>query len=104
MVYIMKYAVQKTKRGTALLLAMLLLGTTVLTACTAGNEPPASTENTQPQVTETAGENLTLGEPETADPAQTVAPENDYTPPESLIGDGSEIVGIFPTFSEKGGL
>ena len=104
MVYIMKYAVQKTKRGTALLLAMLLLGTTVLTACTEGSEPPASTENTQPQVTETAGENLTLGEPETADPAQTVAPENDYTPPESLIGDGSEIVGIFPTFSEKGGL
>ena len=59
-----------------------------------------------PPVSETVGENLTLGEPETADPDQTQEPETetDYIPPESLIGDGSEATGVFPIFSEKGGL
>ena len=101
----MKYAPKKGTRLGALLLALLLLGTTVLTACTEGKDSGAGTaESTQTQATETVGEDLTLGAPETADPTQTVAPENHSTPPESLIGDGSEAVGVFPVFSEKGGL
>ena len=101
----MKFANKTTTRFVSSLLAFLLMGTTVLTACTEGKEPGAVTDGTtQSQAPETVGENLTLGEPETADPTQTVAPESSYTPPESLIGDGSETVGVFPVFSEKGGL
>ena len=99
----MKYTVHAKHIG-ALLLALLLMGSAMLTACTNGKEPPAATEDTQTQTTETFGEDLTLGQPETADPTQTAAPENGYTPPESLIGDGSEAAGVFPVFSEKGGL
>ena len=102
----MKYKAKRTARLTSLLLALLLMGSTVLTACTAGKDPAVDTGDTQPPVSETVGENLTLGEPETADPDQTQEPETetDYIPPESLIGDGSEAAGVFPIFSEKGGL
>ncbi len=100
----MKYTAKRTTRITALLLVLLLTGSTVLTACTDGKEPAAVTEDTQLQAFETAGEEMTLGEPETADPTQTMAPENDYTPPENLIGDGSEAAGVYPVFSETGGL
>ena len=102
----MKNKTKRTARLTSLLLALLLMGSTVLTACTAGKDPAVDTGDTQPPVSETVGENLTLGEPETADPDQTQEPETetDYIPPESLIGDGSEAAGVFPIFSEKGGL
>ena len=101
----MTYTKKMGTRIGSLLLVLLLLSTTVLTACTEGKEPGAVTgENTQPHASETVGEDLTLGEPGTADPTHTVAPENNYTPPESLIGDGSEAAGVFPVFSETGGL
>ena len=101
----MTYTKKMGTRIGSLLLVLLLLSTTVLTACTEGKAPGAVTgENTQPHASETVGEDLTLGEPETADPTQTVVPENNYTPPESLIGDGSEAAGVFPVFSETGGL
>ena len=82
--------------------ALLMVGSVSLTACSRGNSLPAGTEDTHLS-TGTAGENLTLDEPETVDPDQTGAPENGFTPPESRIGDGSEAVGVFPVFSEKGG-
>ncbi len=94
---------RKSARVGSLLLALLLLGSIVLTACTGGNRPSADTDM-QASDTADAGEDMTLGEPVTADPDQTHAPENDYTPPESLIGDGSALAGVFPVFSEKGGL
>ena len=99
----MKYTEKRAARLTSLLLALLLTGTAMLTACTGGKTPATEPGDTQPPASETAGENLTLGEAETADPDQTRAPENDYTPPESLIGDGSALAGVFPVFSEKGG-
>ena len=100
----MKYTKKRAARLTSLLLALLLTGTALLTGCTGGKTPATEPGDTQPGASDTAGENLTLGEIETADPAQTREPANDFTPPESLIGDGSEAVGIFPLFSEKGGL
>ncbi len=100
----MKYTKKRAVRLTSLLLALLLTGTALLTGCTGGKTPATEPGDTQPGASDTAGENLTLGEIETADPAQTREPANDFTPPESLIGDGSEAVGIFPLFSEKGGL
>ena len=99
----MNHIARKSARIGSLLLALLLLSSTVLTACTGENRPSADTADTQVSDTVGAGEDMTLGEPVTADPDQTHVPENDYTPPESLIGDGSEAVGVFPVFSEKGG-
>ncbi|MBQ9151191.1 MAG: CotH kinase family protein [Clostridia bacterium] len=101
----MKYITHKAARHVSLLLALLLLGPASLTACTGGKDPSTDTADTQTAApAATAGEEMTLGEPDTADPTQTAAPENNYTPPESLIGDGSETAGVFPVFSETGGL
>ncbi len=61
-------------------------------------------ETASQTVPETLGETavITLGDPETNDP--NTPPPVDYDPPETLIGDGVETTGLYPTFSHKGGL
>ena len=106
----MKHPRNLTTRATALLLALLLLGTAGLTACDKGNAPsdtdPADATTQAPE----NGGDLTLpdgtapADPEApSDPVGTDAP---VTPeaPDSLIGDGSPLAEIYPTFSEVGGL
>ena len=90
----------KYTRTVAALLALLLAGSALLSACTA---PEAGTEISA-TTAGASGEHMTLGEEETRDPAQTAAPENTYQPPETLVGDGADPQGIFPIFSEPGGL
>lgn len=103
----MKQPRKLTTRAAALLLALLLLGTAGLTACDK-THGPADTDpaDATTQVPENGGD-LTLpdgtspADPESpTDPAETDTPEI----PDSLIGDGSAAVGIYPTFSEVGGL
>ena len=105
----MKNPRKLTTRAAALLLALLLLGTAGLTACDKGNDPsdtdPADTTTQAPE----NGGDLTLpdgtssADPESpTDPAETDAPDAPEVP-DSLIGDGSAAVGIYPTFSEVGG-
>ena len=108
----MKHPRNLTNRAIALLLAFLMLGTAGLTACDKTKDPadtdPTDTSNTTTQAPENGGD-LTLpdgttpADPEApTDPADTDAP---VTPeaPDSLIGDGSPLVEIYPTFSEPGG-
>lgn len=90
-------------RGGALLLAFLLLGSTVLAACRRGTEGDGS-ESLDQSHTQGGGESLTL--PDGTMPDSPVATAPDHTTPEApdgLIGDGSAAVGVFPVFSEAGG-
>ncbi len=102
-----------TTRAGALLLALLMLGTAALTACNQGKDTTDTDDSdTAEQITADnadtshGGEgNLTLPEGTTpADPEGTDKPA-DTTPevPDSLIGDGSAMVEVFPVFSEPGG-
>lgn len=108
----MKHPRNLTNRAVALLLALLMLGTAGLTACDKTKDPadtdPTDTSNTTTQAPENGGD-LTLpdgttpADPEApTDPADTDAPA-DPEAPDSLIGDGSPLVEIYPTFSEPGG-
>lgn len=103
----MKQPRKLTTRAAALLLALLLLGTAGLTACDKGNAPsdtdPADATTQAPE----NGGDLTLPDGTSpADPESSTGPAETDTPeiPDSLIGDGSAAVGIYPTFSEVGGL
>ena len=96
----MKHAAGLPK-ATALLLAVLLAAMP-LTACTSARG--GAETDTQATDSSTTGEHMTLGEPESSLPSQTATPDSGYTPPESLIGDGSAAVGVYPLFSQPGGL
>ena len=106
----MKQPRKLTTRAAALLLALLLLGTAGLTACDKGNAPsdtdPADATTQAPE----NGDDLTLPDGTSpADPESPTGPAETDTPatpeiPDSLIGDGSAAAGIYPTFSEVGGL
>ncbi|MBP3570919.1 MAG: hypothetical protein J6M42_03090, partial [Clostridia bacterium] len=106
----MKHPRKLTTRAAALLLALLLLGTAGLTACDKGNDPsdtdPADATTQAPE----SGGDLTLpdgttpADPEApTDPAETDKPSTPEAP-DSLIGDGSPLAEVYPTFSEVGGL
>ncbi len=81
-------------RALVLLLAILLLSSTVLTACTSNDAPG---ETTAPE-----GGESTLGPADSG--ADTSTSDEPFVPSDSLIGDGVETAGVFPTFSKKGGL
>ena len=95
-------------RVAALLLALLLLATAGLTACDKTNDPTGTdpSDTIATQAPENGGD-MTL--PEGTAPADPEAPtdpaDTPATPeaPDSLIGDGSPLVEIYPTFSEVGG-
>ncbi len=101
----MKHAAAILQKPATLLLALLLAAmplTGLLTACTSSR---GGAETNAPVAdSATAGEHMTLGEPEGPDPSQTTPPDDGYTPPESLIGDGSAAAEVYPLFSEPGGL
>ncbi len=103
----MKHPRKLTIRAAALLLALLLPGTAALTACDKTHDPantdPADTSAATPQVPDN-GEEMTLPDaPETpTGPAETDTPAAPEVP-DSLIGDGSPLVEIYPAFSEPGG-
>ena len=114
------------KRGMALLLALLLLGAPALAAC---NQNPTPTDTTASDVNDTtqgaASEDTLPGtsaapddsapaesipaestpngsapaETSPADPPADTEPEN----PDHLIGDGSPLAEVYPTFSDVGG-
>ena len=88
------------RRAATLLLALLMLGSTLLTACDASKAPSDTTEQTSSDTAN--GDSMTLP----ADIAPTDTTPADTTPeaPDSLIGDGSPAVEVYPTFSEPGGL
>ena len=89
------------RRAATLLLALLLMGSTLLTACDKGID---STDTTAPSADAPAGTdegNLTL--PDETTPTDTTPADTTPEAPDSLIGDGSPLVGIYPTFSEPGG-
>ena len=103
----MKHARKLTARAASLLLALLLLATAGLTACDKTQDPTGTDpSDTTAQAPENGGD-MTL--PEGTVPADPEAPtdpaDTPDTPeaPDSLIGDGSPLVGIYPTFSEVGG-
>lgn len=104
----MKHPRKLTTRAAALLLALLLLGTAGLTACDKGNDPsdtdPADATTQAPESGGlTLPDGTTPADPEApTDPAETDAPDAPEAP-DSLIGDGSAAVGIYPAFSEVGG-
>ena len=101
----MKYCSHPTRRATSLLLALLLAGSTMLTACQLGGTSSDTTEQTTADTAIGDG-GLTLPDANTpADPSDTTEDPSANTPeaPDSLIGDGSPLVGIYPTFSEPGG-
>ena len=95
-----------TTRLLALLLAVCTLCTVALTAgLTACTAPAEGSETIDESAgADSSGEAMTIGEADTPDPTQTAAPEDPYAPPETLVGDGADPNGIFPTFSERGGL
>ena len=102
----MKQPRKLTTRAASLLLALLLLATAGLTACDKTQDPTGTDpSDTTAQAPENGGMTLpdatTSADPEApTDPADTPAtPEA----PDSLIGDGSPLVEIYPTFSEVGG-
>ena len=107
-----KYCSTLGRRAASLLLALLMLGSTLLTACDRGSTPsetqPSDTSDVTDTVSDSGEENLTLPDDTTAaDPSDTTSDgSTSSTPsaPDSLIGDGSAAVGIFPVFSEPGGL
>ena len=108
----MKYCSTLGRRAASLLLALLMLGSTLLTACDRGSTPsetqPSDTSDVTDTVSDSGEGNLTLPDDTTAaDPSDTTSDgSTPSTPsaPDSLIGDGSAAVGIFPVFSEPGGL
>ena len=95
------------RRAAALMLALLLLASALLTACTAGADPtdtlPDSTQAADTSAEDTQSD-LTLPE-DTSSDTEGESNGTTVTPPvpDSLIGDGSAAVGIFPVFSEPGG-
>ena len=101
----MMYTAPALRRVTAGLLALLLGASAALTGCTGGDKPAETTSSdggtTAPLE---SSEPMTLGEPETNAPHETDIPGTDYELPESLIGDGSASVGVYPTFSSYGGI
>ena len=107
----MKYCSTLGRRAASLLLALLVLGSTLLTACDRGSNPsetqPSDTSDVTDTVSDSGEGNLTLPDGTTAtDPSDTTSDgSTPSTPsaPDSLIGDGSAAVGIFPVFSEPGG-
>ncbi len=90
-------------RGLAAFLACLLLLSACLSACGGQGTDPTdtTTDAASESVTDAAPPEETTS-PDTAQP-DTTAPENSTTPG-TLIGDGSGRHGVFPTFSEAGGL
>ena len=105
----MKHTSKLLTRAASLALALLLLGSAGLTACdrgkTPGNTDSADTTASSPE----NNGNMTL--PDVTAPVDPEAPTDPGTPsvptpdvPDSLIGDGSAAVGIFPIFSEVGGI
>ena len=94
-------------RAAALLLALLLLATAGLTACDKTNDPTGTDpSDTTAQAPENGGDMTLEGGTTPTDPeAPTDPADTPATPeaPDSLIGDGSPLVGIYPTFSEAGG-
>ena len=101
----MKYCSHPTRRATSLLLALLLAGSTMLTACQLGGTSSDTTEQTTADTAIGDG-GLTLPDANTpAEPSDTTEDPSANTPdaPDYLIGDGSPLVGIYPTFSEPGG-
>ena len=94
-------------RAASLLLALLLLSSAGLTACSrrgnASDTDPADTTAEAATQTDGNGDELTL--PENTDPAETSTPATPTpTPSEGLIGDGSPTAEVYPVFSEPGGL
>ena len=105
----MKYCSTLGRRAASLLLALLMLGSTLLTACDRGTSPSDTQPSDNSAVTDTtfdSGEgDLTLPDgTTTTDSSDTNSGESTPDAPDSLIGDGSAAVGIFPVFSEPGGL
>ncbi|MBP3666841.1 MAG: CotH kinase family protein [Clostridia bacterium] len=105
----MKTPSKRSTRAAALLLALLLLGTTGFTACRSGGDSTDTDPADSAAQSAGDGSSLTLPDgtapsaPDTpANPAETDAPATPEAP-DTLIGDGSAAVGIFPVFSEPGG-
>ncbi|MBQ4113253.1 MAG: hypothetical protein IJD38_10695, partial [Clostridia bacterium] len=100
----MKQPRKLTTRATALLLALLLLGTAGLTACDKAHDSTDTDPADTSAETNQNGGDLTL--PDGTSPADPEVPTD--TPvipevPDSLIGDGSPLAEVYPTFSEVGG-
>ena len=113
----MKYSLRFSCRECALLLALLLLASALLTACNPITIPSQNTPTdtagqtnadsngggvTLPEDTNASDSSYATDptEPDETDPTGTPRPDVSDT----LIGDGSAAVGIFPVFSEKGGI
>ena len=100
-------------RISVLLLALLLLAGTALTSCNLGGTSPSDTESNTPAygVTDPSAPtdgadsdgtgNLTVPP---ADPDAPTDPSVPGTPSEPLIGDGSPLAEVYPTFSAVGGI
>lgn len=98
-----------TVKAVASVLAFLLLSSSGLVACSGGREPPETEPNGTTPTTEngsatpnTETGNITPPTPDT-DAAETDAVTIPL-PSDSLVGDGVEAYGAYPTFSQKGGL
>ncbi len=95
-------------RRLAALLACLMLASTVLAAChSRGNDPADTTvaDTTADSASSDTQPSITLPTDTSPDsPDETAAPDDDFTVPDTLIGDGSGQHGVYPTFSEPGGL
>ncbi len=94
--------IQRARTGAALL-SLLLFASSLLSACTTlpdGGEDPVTDGE--------SGGDLTLGEDtgvqDPVDTDATTAPPEAFVPSDTLVGDGVEAAGVYPTFSHKGGL
>ncbi len=123
----MKRRILSPKRGLALLLALLMLGTAALAACTKTDNPTDTAHSDVTDTTQSASPEDTLADntsadttaatdestsaentPADSDPAVTdpADPPADTKPvtPDHLIGDGSSAAEVYPTFSDVGGI
>ncbi len=102
----MRHPNRTLTRHLAALLACLTITSSVLTACggTGSTTDTTAADDTAVTAPDTTPEDTTSSAATTpADPVETT-PDAGVTTPDSLIGDGSGLHGVYPTFSEPGGL
>ena len=101
----MKQTRNLTTRATALLLTLLLLGAAGLTACDQTKTPTDTTPSDSSPQTPENGDDLTLPDGTApVDPDAPTDPSTPSVPSEPLIGDGSPLAEVYPTFSAVGGI
>ena len=101
----MKQPRNLTTRATALLLTLLLLGAAGLTACDQTKTPTDTTPSDSSPQNPGNGDDLTLPDGTApVDPDAPTDPSTPSVPSEPLIGDGSPLAEVYPTFLAVGGI